>query len=229
MKACYYLLARLTLSSLALSSIATAATPPDLSGVWQVSAAVRELKTTDGKAPPLLPDAQKTYDERRAQLKQGKASFDTTQRCKPMGQPRIMYDSKDFPFDIVQTPKKIFIGYQWNRQPRHIYIDENHSGISPVFYGYSSGRWEGNTLVVQVVGIDDSTLLDASGLPHSDAMKLTERYQLKNNGQQLEVRYSFDDPSTFSKNWDAVVTFNKIPNGRVAEDICVDRLKLFSK
>lgn len=224
MKAQYWLIA-----SIAVAACASAATAPDLSGVWQVSANVRELKTADGKDPPLLPDAQKIYDRRRAQLKSGDASFDITLRCKPMGQPRIMYDSKDFPFEIVQSPKKLLFGYQWNRQPRFVYIDEKLSAVSPIFYGYSEGRWDNDTLVVEVSELDNSTFLDSSGLPHSDSLHVTERYRLKNNGQQLEVRYTFNDARTFSQPWDATVTFNKVPNGRIQEDICVDRRGLFRK
>ena len=216
------------LAGLLAANIATAATP-DFTGVWQVADAVKELKTEQGKTPPLLPDAQKLYDQRRAQLKQGDDSFDTTNHCKPMGQPRIMYDSKEFPFDIVQTPKKIFFGYQWNRQPRYVYVDDDMETLSPVYYGYSTAHWEEDTLVVNVTGLDDATLLDASGMPHSDNLQLTERYQLKHDGKQLQVRYTFNDPDTFSQTWDAVVTYNKVPNGRIEEDICVDRLKLFSK
>lgn len=205
------------------------ATAADLTGVWRISADVRELKTADGAAPPLLPAAQQLYDQRRAQLKGGDGSFDATLRCKPMGQPRIMYDGKGFPFEIVQSPKKLFFGYQWNRQPRYVYVDQDVPAPSPIYYGYSSGHWDGDTLVVEVRGLDDSTFLDASGLPHSDDLHVTERYQLKNGGKQLQVRYTFEDARTFSKSWDAQLTFDKVSDGRIQEDICVDRRALFRK
>jgi hypothetical protein len=78
---------------------------PDLNGVWRVTEAVIQLKAADGKAPPLLPAAQKSYDERNAKCPAGKAKeYDPSlQTCKPPGEPRIAYESKDFPFEIQQS------------------------------------------------------------------------------------------------------------------------------
>jgi hypothetical protein len=216
-------------AALAVTPVHAATTSPDLSGVWRVSRPVTGLTTSDNKAPPLLAAAQKIYDERKAKLKAGDRTFDPSQRCKPLGQPRIMYESPDFPFEIMQTPRKLFVGYQWNRQPRFIYVNEQLTFHSPVYYGFSEARWDGDTLVVEVRGIDDATFLDASGMPHSDSLKVTERYRLRNAGKQLEVRYAFDDERTFSKPWETVVTFDKVPDGRIVEDICVDRTGLFRK
>jgi hypothetical protein len=146
-----------------------------------------------------------------------------------MGQPRIMYESQDFPFEIVQKDRKLLFAYQWNRQPRFVYVDEPVTAVSPVFYGYSTGHWRGATLAVETTGLDDSTLLDRSGLPHSDALRILERYRLQNGGRQLEVRYTFTDPRSFSQPWEARIVYDRVPDGRIREDICVERLGLFKK
>ncbi|MFT3752522.1 MAG: hypothetical protein QM800_06475 [Paludibacter sp.] len=64
-------------------------------------------------------------------------------------------------------------------------------------------------------------------MPHSEDLRLTERYSLKNGGRQLEVRITFNDPATFSQPWDALLSFDKVPNGQIEEDVCVERIQLF--
>ncbi|MGC3982337.1 MAG: hypothetical protein QM808_13895 [Steroidobacteraceae bacterium] len=202
--------------------------PTDFNGVWRITNAVTQLRTADGKEPPLLPEAKQLYEQRKAQYQKKDTSYDaSTVTCKPMGHPRIMYDSREFPFEIQQTEKEVFFGYQWNRLMRYIHIGKPQKVLIPLYFGGSEGKWDGNTLVAEVQGLHGDTLLDASGMPHSEDMLLTERYSLKNGGKQMEVRITFNDPATFSKPWDALLVFDKVPGGQIEEDVCVERLKLF--
>lgn len=202
-----------------------ASQPPDLSGIWQVQGNVVELKTIDGKAPPLKAGPAKLYAARKAQLRRGDKSFDPSVKlCKPPGTPRILFEP--FPIEIVQTPTQVFFTYQWNRLYRIVDIDENNSIIAPTYFGTSNARWKGDVLEIDVQGLHDDTLLDSSGLPHSEQLHVTERYQLQNQGKQLIVTMQIDDPSTFTRTWESRVTLNKLATNRLGEDVCEERVGL---
>lgn len=210
------------------ANAADAKLPTDFTGVWRIAKEVKQLRTVDDKEPPLLPAAKQLYEQRLAKYKKGDTSYDaSTTTCKPLGQPRIMYDSREFPFEIQQTDKELFFGYQWNRLIRYIHMGKPQNVLIPLYFGGSEGKWDGKTLVAEVQGLHGETFLDAAGMPHSEDMLMTERYALKNDGRQMEVRITFNDPATFSKPWDALLVFDKVPGGQIEEDVCVERLKLF--
>lgn len=202
-----------------------AATSPLLEGVWKVSTPVVQLKTSEGKAPPLLPAAQKIYAERIAKLKAGDRSFDPTSWCKPMGEPRTAYDAEGGVFEIVLNPKVVLFSHTWNRMVRLVYIsDQPVDVIGPTYYGTANAKWDGKTLVVDAQGFHEETLLDAAGMPHSDELHLTQRYTLKNDGKTLEQRIRFEDPQTFSQPWETVITYQRKPEARIPEDVCLERM-----
>lgn len=200
---------------------------PDFTGVWQVAATAPSLRPAGGGEPPLLPEAKKLHDQNKALLAKGDKSFDPTQKCKPPGNPRTMIEA--MPFEITQRPDLVFFGYQWNRLNRFVYwSDTLPESPGWTYYGDSVAAWDGNTLVIRSHGYQDTgtTYLDSTGLPHSDQLELTERYSLKNGGKQMELRLTIADSKTYSKPWDAVVTFNKKDGVRIADDICVLRMNL---
>lgn len=215
----------LSVPAIVLLCALPAAATPALDGVWQIVNPVTALTTTGGKAPPLNAAAQKIYDQHKAQLAAGDHSFDTTLKCRPMGEPRTAYDPNGGPMEILQNPKEIFVGYTWNRMIRFVYLTGKAPDvIGPSYYGTSSGAWRGNRLVLQVAGIHDTVFLDASGLPHSEDLKLTETFQLADQGQTLAETIRFDDPKTFTKPWQTSLTYRKLPAGtHLVEDVCEER------
>lgn len=214
-------------ASLGMAAAATNKGPPDFNGVWQIAAPITQLRTADGKLPPLMPAAQKVYDQHLAQRKAGDSAYDTTLQCKPMGEPRTSYDGG--PFEILQRADMLVFGYRWNRTVRFVYIQDKPAEIyGPTYYGTSTAKWDGNILVVSATGFNANTLLDASGLPHSDALELTERFQLK-DANTLEERLTFKDSKTFAKSWDAVLTYQKQPGVRIEEDVCLERRNITLK
>lgn len=211
------------LAGLLLNGATFAAT--DLSGVWQVEGAIKELKTVDGKAPPLLPAAAKTYEEHKRKLKAGDLSFDPTATCISPGLPRMLY--LPYRFEIIQRPQKITYLFEWNYWNRHVYLTDKAKEVPyPLSLGLSHGKWQGDTLVITTTDLRaDNTLLDSAGMPRSEAMKITERLRLLDQGKTLEARFTFDDPETFTKPWDTVVRFKKLPSStEIKEDICLDRV-----
>lgn len=210
------------LAGLMISGAAMAAT--DLSGVWQADGNVQELKTADGKAPPLKPEAAKLYATRKAQFKQGDLSFDPTAKCISPGLPRIL--TMPYPFEILQSDKKLTYLFGWNYWNRSVYLDSKAKEVPyPLSMGLSHGKWQGNTLVIETTDLRaDTTLLDSMGMPRGEALKLTEKLHLL-DANTLEARFTFSDPQTFTKDWDTVLRFKRQPKGtEITEDICLDRV-----
>jgi hypothetical protein len=205
---------------------AAAPGPPDLSGVWQIAQSVSTLQTEMHEAPPLTAAAQKIYQQRLDASRAGDSSWDDTAKCKPPGEPRSLFEL-GWPFQIAQSPERVVFMFQWNRYVRVIEMGLKLPDFDgPFFYGRSTGAWDGDTLVAHVIGVREEVALDASGLPHTDDMKMLERFRLIDNGQRLEARIHFDDPATFTRPWDTILVFNRMPETAIVEDNCLDRLHL---
>jgi hypothetical protein len=200
------------------------ASPPDLTGVWSIVAPEDELRTEDGKVPPLLADSRTVYEQHKAQAARGDHSFDSTTRCLPPGLPRLMLIRPAF--EILQRPNTIYFVHELNRLPRRAYLNEKlPTDVDPHYLGYSVAHWEDNTLVIESNGFEEGTLLDAAGLPHSDALHLTERYRLDKDGKHLHARFTIEDPKTFSAPWSFKAEYVRRPGYELHEDVCADKLK----
>jgi hypothetical protein len=208
------------LAAVALALGATAANAaPDLSGVWQITAHVGAAKTTDGGSPPLTADARAVYDAHRKAAAQRDFSFDGTTRCLPPGLPRLMLMHE--PFEILQRDKIVYFVYQVNRLPRRAYLNEAlPTDVDPHYLGYSVAHWDADALVVESAGFDDSTVLDNVGLPHSEDLHLTERYQLSTDGRHLRLTYTVEDPKTFTKAWSGQAEYARLPHYQIPEEVC---------
>ena len=197
---------------------------PDISGVWEVAAKIPQIKTADGKTPPLNSSAQKLYDERVGKYNNHDLSYDPTAKCISPGMPRFLY--LPYPFQIIQRPKRITYLFQWNYWNRHVDMSgKDLAAPYPLSLGESLGHWEGGALVIKTNGLRaDNTMLDAAGMPHSEALTLIEHIRLIGGGKQLQDRISIDDPETFTQPWETVVTFNRLPaSAEIPLDICLDR------
>ena len=89
----------------------------------------------------------------------------------------------------------------------------------PTWFGYSIGRWDGDTFVVETLGFNDKGWLDDGGHPRSEAMKVTERFRRKDFGH-LEIEFTFDDPKTYTRPWTATVPFQFLPDSEIIENVC---------
>lgn len=195
--------------------------PVDISGVWQVTKYQRSIRTVEGKQPPLKPEALEIYKRNRVALKNLKPKEDMS-RCVPPGVPRAVF--APFPVMVLQTPRKITFVHEYQHLLRHIYMDEplpDPADIDPTYMGESVGRWEGTTLVVESIGFNDKTVLDREGIPHSTAMKVTERWKLIDGGKRMENLITIDDPEIFTQPWSARVVFERKPGVVLKEYNCV--------
>jgi hypothetical protein len=94
-----------------------------------------------------------------------------------------------------------------------------------MYTGTSNGKWEGNTLVVETGNLKEEALLDAAGLPGSGELRVTERYTLQGNRQQLKNAITIEDASNYTRPWQTQVTYRRLPaNHRLFEAICLDRI-----
>lgn len=199
---------------------------PDLNGgTWRAVNPPDEVRTVDGKAPPLRPEGKALYEQRRTAAKQNQRDFDVTQQCKPAGLPRQFYLSGAFEF--LQRDEQIVILYEWNRLIRIVDMNvPQRELIGPAFLGQSVGRWEGDTLVVDTIGFKDNTVLDNLGLPHSDQLQLTERFAVSKDGKTIKARFVINDPVYYTATWQTALTFKRDAKGRIREDICPERQQL---
>jgi hypothetical protein len=130
-----------------------------------------------------------------------------------------------YPFEIRRDGDYLAFIHGWYRW--HRVVDMAGSEVVdpplPLTMGFPVGRWEGDTLVIRTVGLIDATILDASGLPHSEQLVLTERLRVLPDGR-LENRITVEDPDTFTQPWETVLTFHRDANARVTDDICPDRI-----
>jgi len=191
-------------------------------GIWVPDAAPRALLTSSGKAPPLNAEASKLYAERRQRLAKGDASFDPTSWCAGPGMPRIL--TMQYPLEIRADANRIAFIHGWYRWFRT--VDMGAGAVDPplpLTMGFPVGHWEDNTLVIRTVGLIDTTVMDASGLPHSEQLTLTERLRVLPDGR-LEDRITINDPENYTQPWETVIRFHRDAKARVTDDVCPDRM-----
>ena len=127
-------------------------------------------------------------------------------KCYLPGVPRATY--LPFPFQILHSESAIFIAYEYAGATREIYLKDPGVPPIPSWMGHSVGRWEGDTLVVEVTNQNDQTWLDRAGNFHSDELKVTERYTLT-SPQTMQYEATLEDPQVFTRPWKMSMTLYK--------------------
>ena len=144
--------------------------------------------------------------------------------CLPMG--IMQLDSHPYPKKIIQTPSEVIIIYEGSGTTvREVYLDGRSlpgKNAEPWWNGYSIGRWEGDTLVVETSGFMDDGWLDVRGSPLTSAGKLTERFRRLNYGY-LEIAVTIDDPKAYTKPFTAMVYNRIMPDTQLIEFVCIDK------
>jgi predicted SnoaL-like aldol condensation-catalyzing enzyme len=196
-----------------------------LQGVWLIEHPVSIAKTTAGEAPPLRPEALSVYQQRVAARSAGDTTFDGTTWCASAGIPRLMLTNH--PFQIVlQSNSTALFYYEWNRWARLVYMtDKQLEPVGDNSMGVATGSWEGDTLVIDSRGFRPNTLLDDSGLPHSDQLHVIERLRLTDR-DELEDRMTIDDPDSYQRSWEMHLTYRRRQHEELKEDVCLDRAVL---
>jgi hypothetical protein len=145
--------------------------------------------------------------------------------CLPMG--NMQFHTHPQPRRIVQTPGLILIIYEANYGLRTIFTDGRRlpdNDPQPWWYGYSIGRWEGDTLIVETTGFRDDGWLDIIGSPLTDKAKTIERFRRTNFGT-LEIEITVDDPRAYTKPWSVKFNQRIIVDSEMIEFICAENQK----
>jgi hypothetical protein len=144
--------------------------------------------------------------------------------CLPTG--FLQFHNHPEPRKMIQTPRLLMIVYVANHGLRQIFIDgrklPDRNDVDPWYYGYSIGRWEGDTLVVETTGLSDLQWLDVRGSPLTDQAKITERFRRPNFGS-LEIDITIDDPKAYTKPFTVRVNQRIMPDTELIEFICEER------
>jgi hypothetical protein len=169
---------------------------------------------------PWVKDALKRVNDR---VLSGKDAFPPQVRCWPLGVPGfVLYPAQ--PIYIVQTAKEVLMTWQADHMIRRIYLTEKHSkNVKPSWFGESIGRYEnGDTLVVDTIGITTKTFVDNYRTPHTDQLHVVERFKLAPDGQSIEVTVTVNDPGAFTTPWSAMQRYRRVDNGPMVEATCVE-------
>ncbi len=174
----------------------------------------------DLRNPNLKPGVKAEMQKDNDEVNAGKTAYSPSTSCKPAGVPAYLLQPSLLYF--VQTPNKIVMIQSYDNQVRHIYLNVPHSAaVKPSWYGESVGHYEGDTLVIDTVGLNTQTFVDAYRTPHSDRLHVIERWKLTQEGKELEVTVTVDDPETYNQPWKGVLRYRRVP-GAVQEAICAE-------
>ncbi len=210
---------------------------PDFSGVWEsrVPPSGRlggPALPSVGDAPPLanfvnvganikegLPLAPWAAELRKQRM--ATASRDNPDaHCLPLGFMQLHTHSQ--PRKVVQTKDDIVIMYEANYGLRQIFTDGRPPPVNdpqPWWFGYSVGKWDGDTLIVETTGLRDDGWLDVNGSPFTSAARVTERFRRVNHGR-LEIDITVDDPKAYTRPWTVRVNQRLIPGDQLIEFVC---------
>ncbi|MGI9327553.1 MAG: hypothetical protein ACR2PZ_20210 [Pseudomonadales bacterium] len=174
------------------------------------------LGVVDGDAIPYLPAARAKQQENQ----QNWLSADPEVKCYLPGVPRATY--LPHPFQIFHSDSAFFIAYEYAGATRNFFLTD--PGEAPVdsWMGQSVARWDGDTLVVTVTGLNDQTWFDRAGNYHSDALKVTERYSME-NAHVMQYEATIEDPNVFAKPWTLrMPVYRRVgPDARLQQFKCV--------
>src|SRR5678815_2982902 len=194
---------------------------PDITGSWERA---RDASIPPAVQPPLKPQYQKEWQARNQAAREASAKgtplADRATMCLPEGMPAMM--GATFPLEILQSKGQVTIIEEAFTQVRRILLDQPQKPVDevePGFYGHSVGKWEGNTLVVDTVGVRENVVFQNA--PHSADMRIKERISLGANGI-LRDEVTIEDPTTLEKPWTVTFGYRRIPNYTLLEYVCED-------
>jgi hypothetical protein len=212
---------------------------PDLSGMWgwfpigapcgshcsdlQISWEFLNIAHSLKSGLPYRPWAAELVKKRKAD----NAKDDPNVRCMPRGALRIWTD--DYYKRIVQTPARVIILTERNMQYRQLFTDGRPLPVdpNPTWNGYSTARWDGDTLVVQTIGFREDLWLDSDGNPLTNAAKVTEKIRRPNYGT-LEVEMTVDDPKAYTAPWTVKLSQPLTLDSELLDYYCLENEKDFA-
>ena len=195
----------------------TADGKPDLTGIWRTpTPKYLNNLAADGIEVLMQPWAEQTYRQRLANEGRDRPSA----ACLPHSV--TDFDAHFTPKKLLQLPGLVVMLFESYRSYRQIHTDGRPlppEPREPSWFGYSIGSWEGDTLVVETVGVNEKTWLDDSGHPHSDALRILERFQRSSVGR-MNVQLTIDDAKAYVKPWTVTFYWELVPDTELLDWVC---------
>jgi len=180
------------------------------------------FRVADLTDPNVKPWAKEIMKRENDKVLAGGIAFTARSSCLPSGVPDFLMYPVAEPIYFVQAPREVTMIFAGDAQVRHIYLDVPHTAKpKPSWYGESVGHYEGDTLVIDTLGMNAKSYVDHYRTPHSEKLHVVERWRLVNAGT-LEVVFTVDDPDTFEKPWTARYTYRRIERPAVYEEVCAE-------
>ena len=197
---------------------------PDFSGVWNPPTGYLRDLAKDLKDPvPFQPSSKALYDERAAGLHWRE---EPDANCLPQGVPKVLLAPA--PWRVVQTPERIFFVHEAFNLWWQVFMDGREfvssKDVTPTWHGYSTGKWDGDTLVIDSRGFNGKVWLDQLGKPSTEALHVTTRLRRKDFGH-MDIQITIDDPEAYTKPWTVNVEVGLQPNAELMEFICLENEK----
>jgi hypothetical protein len=170
----------------------------------------------------LLPWTKEALRRANDRVLSGEVIAVPKERCWPVGVPAfLLYPAT--PVYFLQTPKRVMMIWMQDHQVRRIRLNEQHEpNLKPSWFGDSVGHYEGDTLVVDTIGLTTRTFVDNYFTPHTEQLRVVERFRVVDGGQTLEVNVHVEDPGAFTMPWNAMQRYRRMDNGPMLETVCAE-------
>jgi hypothetical protein len=181
------------------------------------------FRIADLSNPNLMPWVKERMKADIDEILAGKKSAFTAQSsCVPAGVPFFMGYGGPDPIVFLQTPKEVWMIWTEDNQLRRVYMNVPHSkNPKPSWYGESVGHYEGDTLVIDTIGMNDKTVVDIYRTPHTEKLHVVERWRMTDGGKAMEAVFTVDDPGAFYRPWTAMRHYRRVQQEYV-EKICAE-------
>jgi hypothetical protein len=181
------------------------------------------LHVADLSNPILQPWVREELRKVNQRVLAGEAVYTPKERCWPIGVPGwLLYPVT--PVFFLQTPQMVTLIWQEDHMVRHIYLTDKHSAnVKASWFGESIGHYEnGDTLVVDTIGLNTRTFVDQFRTPHSDKLHVVERFRLIDDGKAIEAIATVDDPGAYTTTWRAMQRYRRVEQGPMVENACAE-------
>ena len=180
------------------------------------------FRVADLSNPILLPWTREHLRKVNERSLSGKVVAIPKERCWPVGVPAFLLLPAT-PVYFLQTPKQVSMVWMQDHQVRRVYLDVPHSANpKPSWFGESVGHYEGDTLVVDTIGLSAKTYVDNYQTPHTEQLHVIERFRMIEDGKMLEVNVHVEDPGAFTTPWNALQRYRRMDRSPLSEIVCAE-------
>jgi hypothetical protein len=181
------------------------------------------LRVADLSNPILQPWAREELRKVNERALTAIVMFTRKERCWPIGVPGFLLYPVT-PVYFLQAPQEVVMIWEEDHMARHVYLTDAHSpNLKPSWFGESIGHYEnGDTLVVDTIGLNSRTFVDSFRTPHTEQLHVVERFRIVDGGKALEVNVHVEDAGAFTMPWNAIQRYRRVERGPMGEQVCAE-------